>query len=214
MKDKKSLFITIEGIEGAGKSSLQKLLAEELRKLGGEVVTTREPGGTKLGEQIRKLLLGDNSDESAEIDSLTELLLFSADRAQHIAEVIRPALERGAVVICDRFIHSTFAYQGFGRGISLELLHQLSRIAASDALRPDLVILLDLSPQIGLQRVTEQNRFEKLDLEFHQKVRNGFLELSKDPKNKFVVIDGTLPVGEVFSLAMKAVKKLLDLPYA
>ena len=154
-------FITIEGVEGAGKSTLRSGLTDAARKFGMEVVVTREPGATTLGRSLRSLLL---SPENTHIDPLAELMLFSADRAQHVREVIRPALERGALVICDRFIHSTLAYQGHGRGLDLTALKFLNNLVTG-GLTPDLVLLLDLDPEIGLTRA--QHRVEKSTASFN-----------------------------------------------
>ena len=216
-------FITIEGIEGAGKSTLRAQLAERLAALGREVVLTREPGATVLGQSLRSLLLDANN---INIDPVTELLLFYADRTQHLREIVRPALERKAVVLCDRFNHSTIAYQGYGRGIPLETLATLTQIATG-GMKPDCVLLLDLSPQQGLERAKRRtlaavtgeardagkddswNRFEQQQLDFHQRVRTGFLELSKDPANRFTVLDATKTPAELAEQAFAAVEKVL-----
>ena len=141
-----SFFLTLEGVEGAGKSTLRGALVDLLSDLGKEIVVTREPGATELGRTIRTLLL---DPATKGLDPLAELLLFSADRAQHLCEVVRPALARGALVICDRFTHSTLAYQGYGRGLPLDILEQLNRVTTK-GLAPDLVLLLDLPAEEGL----------------------------------------------------------------
>ena len=196
-------FVTLEGIEGSGKSTLQAKLAKALEETGKEVVITREPGATALGQNIRKILL---DPKNREINSLTELLLFSADRAQHISEIIWPALQRDAIVICDRFYHSTIAYQGYGRDLPLNLLEHLNSITTG-GLEPNLVLLLDLDPEIGLKRVTSPNRFEEQSLEFHRKVRNGFLELAKHTPDNFHLIDASLSEDEVFTQALATIKE-------
>ncbi len=198
-------LITLEGGEGAGKSTLQKKLAESLDY---EVVTTREPGGTELGVGIRSLILGSSENPPSPI---TELLLFAADRAEHVQKVIKPALKDNAVVICDRFIHSTIAYQGFGRGIDIETLENLN-LFATYGTTPDIVLLVDVDVEIGLKRARAReeseswNRFEDSELEFHQRVREGFLKLSEDSSNKIRVIDGNQSEEEVF----KQAKLILD----
>lgn len=203
------MFITLEGIEGSGKSTLQQGLASFLRDSGRRVILTREPGGTRLGEKIRELLLRDSS---LSIDPLSELLLFSADRAQHLAEVVRPALAGGAFVLCDRYLDSTLAYQGFGRGVEPSLLQRCIELG-SGGLKPQLTFLLDLDPRIGLRRASsraavspQSDRFESLDLQFHERVREGFLQLAQQDSARFVVIDGSLPAPEVLRLSIDSLK--------
>lgn len=209
-------LVTIEGIEGSGKSSLQKTLAAALTAQGIQTIITREPGGTPLGKKIREILL---SAEYPEIAPTTELMLFSADRAQHVAEVIRPALNAGKVVVCDRFTHSTLAYQGYGRGLPLEKLRELI-ILSTNNLRPDLVLLLDLPPEIGLKRAKSRatqstsaesswTRFEQQELEFHKKVRDGFLELARTEPETVVVIDANRPQQIIAEEAIAVLKQLL-----
>ena len=223
-----SAFITIEGIEGAGKSTLRAKLAEWLKPQVDELVVTREPGATDLGKALREILLDDTR---TNLDPLAELLLFFADRAQHLHEVIRPALERGATVLCDRYIHSTLAYQGFGRQLPLEELRRLTSFATG-GLRPDLVLLLDLEAVEGLERAANRtrrasssfdiesiepgessgdtwNRFEQQKLEFHQRVRDGFLQLAKDSNNKFTVLDANMSEEQVVDEACKAVQSVI-----
>lgn len=211
-----SFFITLEGPEGAGKSTLIAALSRKLQEAAKEVVITREPGGTELGKKIRNLLL--DAKDSAP-DSLTELLLFAADRAEHVNKVIKPALAAGKVVVCDRFIHSTLAYQGYGRGINLELVKSVNKIAIA-GLSPHLVILLDIDIAKGLSRAKGRsrdskdseswNRFEQQELDFHKKVRAGFLEMAKDPSNNFLVIDASHSIDAVSELAWQGVETLLD----
>lgn len=222
-----SYFITLEGIEGSGKSTLQNSLADYLRTKGHEVVLTREPGATSIGQAIRGILLDPKNQGLA---SLTELALFAADRAQHVAEIIRPALARGAWVVSDRYSHSTIAYQGYGRKIPLDTLGELNELATG-GLRPDLVLLLDLNPEQGLARARERaeiatngqsvnppdsdrnedsswTRFEEEELAFHQRVRQGYLELAKVPENRFVVIDAGQSLDQVTELAIAALSSL------
>jgi dTMP kinase len=206
------MFISIEGIEGSGKSSLASSLAEEIRsEFGREVVLTREPGATLLGKSIRELLLNRNE---IEISSLSELLLFAADRAQHIAEIINPALSSGAVVISDRYYHSTLAYQGYGRGIDLEILHQVNQLA-TQGLKPNLVLLLDISPEDGLKRASQRGQeswtsFEQEDLDFHQRIRGGFLKLAEIEKGIFAKLDGTKPPEKLLEESLGFVKAKLE----
>lgn len=208
-----SLFITIEGIEGCGKSTLQKHLKSSLESLSHSVTCTREPGGTPLGEKIRELLLDETE---ITISQTTELLLFAADRAEHISQVIKPALEKNQIVICDRFIHSTIAYQGFAKNVDFALIDNLNKTATA-GLTPDLILLLDLDPEIGLARAGSRlqkdqtkDRFESEALAFHTSVRNGFLKLAKENSETFVTIDASLPENQVANLALEAVTKFLN----
>jgi dTMP kinase len=199
-------FITIDGPEGGGKTTQAARLADHLEAAGETVVRTREPGGTVLGERLRDLLL-DLDTAAAPIDPLTDAFLFSAARRQLVTEVIRPALEAGATVICARFADSTLAYQGFGAGLSLADLRDLERIA-TDGLRPDLTILLDLPPETGLRRKApdDRTRFELgFDLAFHRRVREGFLELAAAEPDRFAVVDASLAADEVWEAIRRAV---------
>lgn len=206
-----SFFIAIEGVEGSGKSTLIARLGRYFAAQGREVVLTREPGGTKLGIAIRQILLDRGN---TELSARAELLLFAADRAQHVSELIKPALKRGAVVLSDRFIHSTLAYQGFGRELSLELLKNLNQIA-TEGLCPDVVMLLDIDPQEGLLRVSGRsaydhaaswNRFEDQELTFHQKVREGYLQLAADSNERIAVLDASLSPNELETKAIAVLK--------
>ena len=204
------MFIALEGIEGAGKSTLQTALNTYLRSTGRDVLLTKEPGATELGRTIRQLLL-DRRDFQPHPES--ELLLFSADRAEHVRGVIQPALERGQIVLCDRYIHSTIAYQGFGRGLSIPAIENIIEFSTM-RVRPELVLLLDLEPQLGLKRARSRqdgwNKFEEEELEFHQKVRRGFLELASDKKNKIKVIDASQDIDRIESQAIKYTRELLS----
>lgn len=190
------LFITLEGPEGAGKTTNREYLAEHLRRAGLDVVLTREPGGTPLAERIRELLLAP-SDEAMDAD--TELLLVFAARAQHIAEVIRPALARGAVVLCDRFTDATYAYQGGGRGLSQ------ARIAALEAfvqgeLRPDLTLVFDLPVEIGLARATARGRLDRFEQEgraFFDAVRNTYLQRAAAEPARYRLVDAAQSLEQV-----------------
>ncbi len=190
------LFITLEGPEGAGKSTNREYLAERLRERGIEVQLTREPGGTPLAERIRELLL-DPSDETMAVD--TELLLVFAARAQHIAEVIRPALERGAVVLCDRFTDATYAYQGGGRGLPVERIAQLERFVQGD-LRPDLTLVFDLPVEIGLSRAAARGRLDRFEQEgraFFESVRNTYLDRARAEPARYHILDAAQTLAEV-----------------
>ncbi len=214
-------FITIEGIEGSGKSTLRSKLADFVRSSDREVIITREPGATDLGRSLRNILL---SPETKNLSSHAELMLFCADRAQHVEEVIRPALERGAVVLCDRYVHSTLAYQGYGRGLDMEILSSISNFVTG-GLMPDMVLLLDLDPAEALGRVQtraekstlsfnvsrleqqgEIDRFEQQSLEFHTRIRDGFLKLAEEDPQRFTIIDAANDPDSVLSEAISAIK--------
>jgi dTMP kinase len=198
------LFITLEGGEGSGKTTLAAIIARRLEERGHSVCLTREPGGTALGCAIQDFLLG----EQAPVP-LAELLLFTADRAQHVAEVIVPALESGRVVVCDRFLDSTVAYQGYGRGFDHLLVKKLNE-AATGGLKPDLTLLLDVPPEIGLAREGAQlDVTGRESLEFHQRVRDGFLALANEEPQRFVTIDATLPEAKVLEHALAAIDTIL-----
>lgn len=190
------LFITLEGPEGAGKSTNREYLAERLRERGIEVQLTREPGGTPLAERIRELLL-DPSDERMAVD--TELLLVFAARAQHIAQVIRPALERGAVVLCDRFTDATYAYQGGGRGLPVERIAQLESFVQGE-LRPDLTLVFDLPVEIGLSRAAARGRLDRFEQEgrsFFEAVRNTYLDRAGAEPARYHILDAAQSLAEV-----------------
>lgn len=190
------LFITLEGPEGAGKSTNREYLAERLRERGIEVQLTREPGGTPLAERIRELLL-DPSDEKMAVD--TELLLVFAARAQHIAEVIRPALVRGAVVLCDRFTDATYAYQGGGRGLPVERIAQLESFVQG-SLRPDLTLVFDLPVEIGLSRAAARGRLDRFEQEgraFFDAVRNTYLDRARAEPGRYHILDAAQTLAEV-----------------
>ncbi len=193
------LFITFEGIEGCGKTTQVDLLVKYLGKRGVEFIKTFEPGGTEIGKDIRKILLDSNN---THLTPLAELILYAADRAQHVSEKIIPSIKSGKWVICDRFFDATVAYQGYGRGIDMELIGLLNNKAAC-GLCPDMTILLDCPEDTGLKRALARNseldleaqgRFEKEKLKFHRRVRNGYLALAERYKERFRVIDASRPV--------------------
>ena len=179
------MFIAFEGGEGAGKSTQEKLLADALLAQGYSVVRTREPGGTPAGERIREVLL---SPEYTGLDERAEALLFAASRGEHVARIIRPALERGDVVICDRYIDSSVAYQGYGRDLGVDTVRNLSLWATHDLL-PDITILLDIDPALGLSRVSNPDRLEREPIEWHRAVREGFLQLASADPDRYLVLD-------------------------
>lgn len=185
-------FITFEGVEGSGKTTQAERLATAL---GPDVVLTREPGGTPIAERIRDIFLTSDG-----ITTLTELLLLAAARAQHVDERIRPALEAHKIVICDRFIDATVAYQGYRGGIDLQLIHQLNRVATG-GLTPDITFILDLPPEIGLQRQqrgeTHRDRLDREPLEQHRKVREGYLSAAKADPDRVKLIDAAQPPDTV-----------------
>ena len=189
-------FITVEGTEGVGKSTNIKYLCEFLRAQGIDVVLTREPGGTPLAEELRELLL---SPREERVSQDTELLLMFAARAQHIENVIRPALERGSWVISDRFTDATFAYQGGGRGVDMENIRTLERLV-QHGLHPDLTLLLDLPVEVGLKRASARSapdRFEQEKLDFFEKVRGAYLQRAHDEPHRFAVIDASQDIPDV-----------------
>jgi dTMP kinase len=204
------MFITFEGPEGAGKTVQAKRLVDFLRGNGTPASLTREPGGTRLGEQVRSIVLAQAQGDH-EIDPLADALLFNAARAQLVAEVIKPALAADEVVVCARFADSTLAYQGYGAGVGLSELRTLAEVATT-GLVPDLTILLDVPPAVGLARKADdsRNRFEAaFDLEFHERVRAGFLELARAEPGRWLVIDATRDADAVFLDVRAAVEERL-----
>ena len=207
----KGLFVTLEGPEGAGKSTNREYLAERLRACGVDVVLTREPGGTPLAERIRELLLTP-ADEPMAVD--TELLLVFAARAQHLAQVIRPALERGAVVLCDRFTDATYAYQGGGRGLSIERIAQLEAFVQGE-LRPDLTLIFDLPVEVGLARAAARgrlDRFEQEGLRFFESVRRAYLDRAKAAPSRYRIIDAGQPLNVVQQDVQALIPDLMGRP--
>jgi len=191
------VFITLEGPDGSGKTTQLRLLVDWLREQGHEVVLTREPGGTEIGEQIRTVL---HDPENSAMEARAEILLYSADRAQHAAQLIRPRLAEGKIVISDRYADSTLAYQGYGRGLDLETLHYVTAFATG-GLQPDLTLYLDIAPEEGLKRRQssgeEWNRLDAETLEFHRRVRAGYLALAEQEPKRWAVIDADRPAEEI-----------------
>jgi dTMP kinase len=201
-----ALFVAFEGGEGAGKSTQIALAAAWLRSLGREVVETREPGGTPLGAAVRRLLL----DPASEVSARAETLLYGADRAQHVATVIRPALEAGAVVLTDRYLDSTLAYQGAGRGLGADA--RVVTSWATGGLVPDLTVLLDVDPEVGLARAggrSAPDRLEQASADFHRAVRAGFLALARAEPERYLVLDATQPPEALADAVRAAVQSLL-----
>ncbi|MBM3289083.1 MAG: dTMP kinase [Candidatus Hydrogenedentes bacterium] len=199
------LFVTFEGIEGCGKSTQVALLKERLEAEGHKTVVTREPGGTVNGEQVRSILL---DPANTGIKSVTELLLYAAARAQHVDELIRPALASGAIVVCDRFADSTTAYQGAGRAIERDLIQRAHDLATRGTW-PDLTILLDLPAEIGIERARatrELDRIEAEPLAFHRAVRNEFLHIAEHDPLRVRTIDATRPIGEIADIVWRIVE--------
>ena len=194
-------FITFEGGEGTGKSTQVRRLAERLREAGQEVVLSREPGGSPGAEAIRRLLVHGDPERWT---SVAETLLLYAARSDHLDRVIRPALERGDDVLCDRYVHSSLAYQGVARGLGLADVEIVNRWA-TDGLWPDLVVLLDVDPEIGLNRVERANRFEGELLDFHEAVARAFRDLAERDPDRFLVVDAAAPTDQVAANVAAAV---------
>ncbi|MBI4411322.1 MAG: dTMP kinase [Deltaproteobacteria bacterium] len=210
-----SLFITFEGIEGSGKTTQIKILDDILKLRGFETVLTREPGGTVIGDQIRKILL---DSENTGMTPLCELLLYAAGRSQHVERIIEPALKAKKIVLCDRFADATTAYQGFGRGFPVELIDIINRLAVGK-LKPKLTFLMDCAPEIGLKRAREriallektlsEDRFENEALAFHEKVREGYLTIARAEPERVIVIDVNQDVEAVHQEIVKHVLRFL-----
>lgn len=214
--DMKGVFITFEGVEGCGKTTQIKFLEAYLKQKGRDVRLTREPGGTPIGDRIRAILL---DSKSGGMTPITELLLYAAGRNQHIADVIKPALDSGKVVLCDRYADATTAYQGAARRIDPKIIGDLHAIATG-GLMPKLTILLDLPAEAGLSRARRRNekggttdsegRFEKEEIEFHKRVRDGYLNIAKAEPQRVKVFDATMPVEEVSKKISVLVEGFLD----
>jgi dTMP kinase len=197
--DTRGFLISFEGSEGSGKSTQISRIADRFEDAGYDIVVTREPGGTPIGEEIRHILM--HADQSYGMTPETELLLFAASRAQLVREVILPAVNAGKIVLCDRFMDSTTVYQGVARNIQSEPVHLINTFAVGD-MAPDVTVVIDLDAETGLQRVRHRandmpDRMEKENIEFYQKVRNGYLVLAKAMPERFIVVDGELSKGEL-----------------
>ncbi|TCS77952.1 dTMP kinase [Tepidibacillus fermentans] len=199
----KGLFITFEGPDGAGKTTQVSLLAEYLEKRGFEYITTREPGGTVISNKIRQILL---DPEHIELKDQTEILLYASSRAQLVHEVILPELEKGKIVLCDRYIDASIAYQAFGLGIDRKTVEGINRFASSNV-RPDRTYLLDISPELGRKRLIgrtqgefreQLDRIEQRELEYHQRVYQGFMKLAEEEPNRIIKIKADQPIEQIF----------------
>jgi dTMP kinase len=202
------MFITFEGCEGCGKSTQAKLLHKGLLKLGIDTLFTMEPGGTPLGSSIRKLL---KVRQNLAINPEAELLLFAACRAQLVRDIIRPALNTNRVVICDRFADSTVVYQGYGRGLDLNMIYFINDIA-TDRLKPDITFLLDVEPDIGLERKRNihLDRFDAEDINFHSRIRNGYLSEAKKDPSRWRIINALQPIPRIKKIILEIVLKMVD----
>ena len=202
------MFITLEGPDGSGKTTIMAHLMEELSRRGVRTLATREPGGTAISDQVRQVLM---SMENRSMYPRTEILLFCAARAQLVEEVIRPALAEGVVVISDRYADSTLAYQGYGHGNDLDTIRQMLAFATG-GLMPDLTVLLDVDPAVGLRRkktVGEWNRMDQQSLDFYRRVRAGYLELARQRADHWLVMDGSLPIETVHATILAHVMALV-----
>lgn len=201
-------FITFEGTDGSGKTTQIKLLEEYLKEKGYEVVLSREPGGTKVSELIRDLIL---DPANTEIVPLTEMILYAASRAQHVAQVIMPALEAGKIVICDRFVDSSYAYQGCGRGLDLRLIADVNRVAI-DGISPDVTFFLDIDPETAIKRrinATGADRIEQEKMDFHKRVYEGYKKMALLFPDRIMTIDAEKPIDEISSQINKYIDTIL-----
>ncbi len=208
---KRGVFITFEGIEGSGKTTQIRKLRVFLQGADCTVISTREPGGTPVADMIRDVLLTEHSEK---VTDKAELLLYLASRAQHVHSVIKPALYQGIIVLCDRFLDATIAYQGYGRGLDIDFLRKLNRYG-TNGLMPDLTILLDLSAKAGIARIRQDgkrnlDRLESESIEFHERVRRGYLEIAASEPERFIVVDGALGEEEIFERIKEEVLKRFD----
>ncbi|GIV02369.1 MAG: dTMP kinase [Armatimonadetes bacterium] len=206
MGERVGRFITVEGPDGAGKSTLARAIAEQIEAAGESVVLTREPGDSPIGAAVRALLL-----DGDDLDRWTEAFLFLADRREHCLHVIRPALLAGKWVVCDRFADSTVAYQGYGAGLDVSELRSMNELATA-GLRPDATILLDLDPQVALQRLSDKNRLDRMPLDYHERVREGFLTESRLDPDRWIVLDASRPPEEVRADALRLLAERFAFP--
>ena len=205
------MFITLEGPEGSGKTTAVDYAVSKLEELGYKIVRTREPGGTPIAEQIRNVIL---DKANTKMDPRTEALLYAASRRQHLVEKVWPAIKEGKIVICDRYLDSSLAYQGGARGLGVDNILNINMFATEGTF-PDLTLLFDIDPEVGLARIAansnrEVNRLDLEKLEFHQKVRNTFLELAKRYPERFVIIDASKSREEVANATLKAILERLS----
>ncbi|WLR55112.1 dTMP kinase [Mesobacillus subterraneus] len=207
----KGIFITIEGPDGSGKTTILQMLAENLQKEGREVVATREPGGIEIAEQIRKVIL---DPENTAMDPRTEALLYAAARRQHLIEKVKPALNAGKIVLCDRFVDSSLAYQGHARGLGIDQVYSINEFAIENMM-PAMTLYFDVAPEIGLDRINknkgrEVNRLDMEKLEFHQKVREGYMMIADRFPDRIARIDASKELEAVYQQAEAKIKELLN----
>ncbi|MGM0507919.1 MAG: dTMP kinase [Fusobacteriota bacterium] len=207
----KGLFITFEGVEGSGKSTQIKILENNLKKRGFKVEKTREPGGTNISEKIREILL---DSENSDMDYMTELLLYYASRAQHIAGKILPNKKEGKIILCDRFTDSTLAYQGYGRGLDKNVINELTTLVVGEN-KPDITILIDINPEISLKRAKALSldktgdRLEKEKIDFHKRVWKGYRNIAKKDEKRFIIINGDQSIEDISRDILKEIEKKL-----
>ncbi len=201
---KKGLFITFEGVDGCGKTTQINLLKDYYEKQGRTVLLTREPGAKGLGVKLREILLNYDGEVSPNCESF----LFLADRAQHIDTIIKPAVERGEIVLCDRHTDSTVAYQGYGRGVDLDRINMLNNIATS-GMKPDLTLIFDIDTDTSMARVgKEKDRMESAGIEFFKKVRNGYLDIAKNEPQRVKLLDGNKSIEEIHNQVLDIIKSI------
>ncbi|WP_264741062.1 dTMP kinase [Cytobacillus firmus] len=207
---KKGKFITVEGPEGAGKTTIIDMLASNLAKAGYQVLQTREPGGIEIAEQIRSVILDKTN---TKMDPRTEALLYAAARRQHLAEKVKPAMDKGFIILCDRFIDSSLAYQGYARGLGIDEVYSINSFAI-EGMMPELTLYFDIEPEAGLDRINqhkgrEVNRLDLEKLDFHHKVREGYLKLMELYPERIFKIDASRPLEEVYQQAESKLKELI-----
>lgn len=206
----KGYLITFEGPEGSGKTTVMRKLADHLEEQGYKVIKTREPGGTVISEKIRDIILDINH---VEMNPETEALLYAASRTQHIAEVIKPNIEKGCIVLCDRYLDSSLVYQGYARGLGIDKVLDMNKYAVQNAL-PDLTVFFDIKPRIGLNRIKQNHRVQdRLDLEqisFHEKVYNGYMEICKRFKDRIEIVDAEKDQDTVYNSVLELISKFLE----
>lgn len=205
------MFITVEGVEGCGKTTILKMVYETLVNQNYDILLTREPGGVKISEQIRGIIL---DKENKTLDDRSEALLFAASRRQLLVEKIWPALKEGKIVLCDRYVDSSLAYQGGGKKLGIDEVLSINLFATENTL-PDLTVLFDIDPELGLKRIAqnsnrEVNRLDLQELDFYNRVRNTFLELAKRYPERYVIVDASLPIDEVYKKVLEVIKNRID----